>query len=361
MIVCQFQLADVNEGDGGLCVIPGSHKANFPCPEEILVYQQNQELVYNVPCKAGDLVIFNEATIHGTLPWTAAHQRRSLLYRYSPKYLHFAGGVYETSQPEWVRELTEAQQDVIVGTKVRPQPPQFDDIPAAITESVEDSLKRLQMERIPLVQLHNRIHRERPGGDDGLGLADLDGVVSAFQQLQKAGKIAHWGITGLGETEALHQFVETGEMGTIQCCYNLLNRSAGQPVADEFPFQNYAQLIDQAANNNLGVIAIRVLAAGALTGTGERHPYASQTTAPISSGATFQEDLAQSERFTYLVRERVVETLAEAAIRFAISKPQVSTALVGLSNLEQLQTAVHAAEKGPLPEEILHQLADQKG
>ena len=27
MIVCQFQLADVNEGDGGMCVIPGSHKA----------------------------------------------------------------------------------------------------------------------------------------------------------------------------------------------------------------------------------------------------------------------------------------------------------------------------------------------
>ena len=32
MIVCQFQLADVNEGDGGLCVIPGSHKANFNMP-----------------------------------------------------------------------------------------------------------------------------------------------------------------------------------------------------------------------------------------------------------------------------------------------------------------------------------------
>jgi len=113
MIVCQFQLGDVNAGDGGLCVIPGSHKANFACPEEILTYEQNPEIVYNVPCKAGDMVIFNEATIHGTLPWTAAHERRSLLYRYSPKYLHFAGGSYTTSQPEWVSELTEAQQAVL--------------------------------------------------------------------------------------------------------------------------------------------------------------------------------------------------------------------------------------------------------
>jgi len=113
MIVCQFQLGDVNSGDGGLCVIPGSHKANFACPEEILTYEQNPEIVYNVPCKAGDMVIFNEATIHGTLPWTAEHERRSLLYRYSPKYLHFAGGSYTTSQPEWVSELSEAQQAVL--------------------------------------------------------------------------------------------------------------------------------------------------------------------------------------------------------------------------------------------------------
>lgn len=113
MIVCQFQLADVAEGDGGLCVVPGSHKANFKCPEEILIWEDHQEIVYNVPSNAGDMIIFNEATLHGTIPWTAEHERRSLLYRYSPKYLHFAGGTYETKQPEWVSELTEAQQAVL--------------------------------------------------------------------------------------------------------------------------------------------------------------------------------------------------------------------------------------------------------
>ena len=113
MIVCQFQLADVKEGDGGLCVIPGSHKANFSLPQGICFWEEHQEIVHNIPCKAGDMVIFNEATIHGTLPWTAEHERRSLLYRYSPKYLHFAGGTYETSQPTWVSELTEAQQAVL--------------------------------------------------------------------------------------------------------------------------------------------------------------------------------------------------------------------------------------------------------
>ena len=113
MVVCQYQLADVDEGDGGLCVIPGSHKANFTAPEEIKVWEEDKQIVYNVAAKAGDLVIFNEATLHGTLPWTAEHERRSLLYRYGPKYLHFAGGTYQTSQPDWVSELTDAQQAVL--------------------------------------------------------------------------------------------------------------------------------------------------------------------------------------------------------------------------------------------------------
>ncbi len=113
MVVFQFQLADVNEGDGGFCCIPGSHKSNFPMTKEIREWEANQEIVYNVPCRKGDLLIFNEATIHGTLPWKAQHERRSLLYRYSPKYLHFAGGVYQSTFPEWVNELTEAQRAVL--------------------------------------------------------------------------------------------------------------------------------------------------------------------------------------------------------------------------------------------------------
>lgn len=113
MVVFQYQLADVNPGDGGFCCVPGSHKANYPCPREIVEWESDQELAYNVPCKAGDLLIFNEATTHGTRPWTASHERRSLLYRYSPKYLHFAGGVYQSSFPDWVNELTEAQKAVL--------------------------------------------------------------------------------------------------------------------------------------------------------------------------------------------------------------------------------------------------------
>ncbi len=113
LIVCEYYLTDVNLGDGGLCVIPGSHKSNYPCPRDIRMWEANQEIVYNIPAKAGDLVIFNEATSHGVLPWKAEHERRLAFYRYTPKYLHYAGGIYETNLPDWVAELTEAQQAVL--------------------------------------------------------------------------------------------------------------------------------------------------------------------------------------------------------------------------------------------------------
>ena len=100
----------VNPGDGGLTVIPGSHKANFPMPGYVRHYEDQQEIFHHITVKAGDLVIFNEATTHGALPWRGKGERRCVLHRYIPKYMHYDGGVYETRMPEWTNELTEAQR-----------------------------------------------------------------------------------------------------------------------------------------------------------------------------------------------------------------------------------------------------------
>jgi len=106
----------------------------------------------------------------------------------------------------------------------------------------------------------------------------------------------------------------------------------------------------------MGVIAIRVLAGGALSGTSDRHPVAARSVAPIATERDYAADVAQARRFAFLVERGTAGSLVEAAIRFVIGKPEVSTALVGVSSLEHLEHAVECANRGPLPAETLGRL-----
>ena len=112
MIALEYALTDAPAGAGGFCVIPGRHKMNFRPPKQVLECDLHREVVVQPPHSAGDLIIFNEATVHGTLPWTADHQRRALLYRYSPQWLNYAGDLFY-DRPEWLDELTEQQRVVL--------------------------------------------------------------------------------------------------------------------------------------------------------------------------------------------------------------------------------------------------------
>jgi ectoine hydroxylase-related dioxygenase (phytanoyl-CoA dioxygenase family) len=105
LTVVIFQLMDVNPGDGGLAVIPGSHKSNFPCPQAMRLYEQYQEHVRQVVCRAGDVVIFTEAVTHGTLPWRALHPRRSVLTRYTAGNMAY---VPAYPMPDWADERQRA-------------------------------------------------------------------------------------------------------------------------------------------------------------------------------------------------------------------------------------------------------------
>ena len=92
LTVVAFQLVDVNEGDGGLGVVPGTHKSNVKSPESLRQHERYQEFVKQITCKAGDAIIFTEALTHGTLAWKAPYQRRAVLFRYAPANMAYAGG-----------------------------------------------------------------------------------------------------------------------------------------------------------------------------------------------------------------------------------------------------------------------------
>ena len=106
----------------------------------------------------------------------------------------------------------------------------------------------------------------------------------------------------------------------------------------------------------MGTVAIRILAAGALTRSSARHPIAAQDVAPIATGRSLDEDMARTGGFDFLVNDGYVDGPVEAAIRFVISSESLSTALVGLSSFDQLEQAATYTNKGLLPADALAKL-----
>src|SRR6476469_2572087 len=178
------------------------------------------------------------------------------------------------------RVLKILKPDIRVGTKVRVPASERRNIAAAVTASLEASLQRLQLDRVDLFQLHNHITRE--GRDSDLTPEIVLGeVVPAFERLREQGKTRFYGITAVGDTPALHQVVDARVLDTAQVSYNLLNPSAGTKVASGYPAHDFGNLLAHTKAADMGVIAIRVLAAGALSGTEDRQPLGSPSVEPI--------------------------------------------------------------------------------
>jgi len=112
------QLTDVKPGEGGFACLPGSHKANYPCPGEIRLYEAHQERIAQIPAQAGDAILFVECLMHGALPWAGDHQRRSVILRYNSGVVA-EGLMGAYTQPPFYAELSEAQQAVISAPRYR--------------------------------------------------------------------------------------------------------------------------------------------------------------------------------------------------------------------------------------------------
>jgi aryl-alcohol dehydrogenase-like predicted oxidoreductase len=186
----------------------------------------------------------------------------------------------------------------------------------------------------------------------------LEEVVPAFEALRSAGKLRLLGLTAVGETAALQQVLNSGKFGSAQVSYNMLNPSAGQALPPGYPAQDYGQLFDHTQRTRTGVVGIRVLAGGALSGSAERHPLASPAPAPIGSALSYEADVQRAARLRPLVTEGFAASLPEAAIRFAITHPAMGTILVGMASVDEFEGALAAVQKGPLPPAALDRLAD---
>jgi aryl-alcohol dehydrogenase-like predicted oxidoreductase len=245
--------------------------------------------------------------------------------------------------------------DVVVGTKVRLPPGEVGRIADAITQSLEASLKRLQRDRVDIFHLHNSI--TETGGGPALSVRQVLGeVVPAFEKLRQQGKTRFLGLTAVGDTSSLHQAIDSRAFDSAQVAYNMLNPSAAEALPANYPAQDYRRLFDHTKAAGTGVVGIRVLAGGALSGSAERHPIASPPPEPIGSANNYNADLDRARRLMPLVDEGFAANLSEAATRFVLSQPAMGTILVGMATPQQFEDALAAVEKGPLPQAALDRL-----
>jgi len=254
------------------------------------------------------------------------------------------------------RVLKALKPDVLVGTKLRIPQAEHGRIAATVIASLDASLQRLGRDSVDLYQLHNAI---RP--TDLTPAQVLGEVIPALQSLQRAGKTRYIGITALGDTDALREVINAGLLTSAQVPYNLLNPSGDAPMPPGTPGHDFQQIMRVAKTAGTGVIGIRVLAAGALSGEMTRHPIAAPNVAPIASGASYADDVSRAHRFLPLVAAGHVGSLVELALRYVLSSDTLSTVLIGMSTISEFQTAASAILRGPLSAEVLREIKELQG
>lgn len=263
----------------------------------------------------------------------------------------YGNGASETALGNALSALNIGQK-IHIATKVRLMPDDLDNIPTAIRRSVTGSLDRLGVNRITLLQLHNSITPAR--GDEPTSLTPtdvLEPVLSTFQELKAEGLISHCGLTAIGRAESLRNVIRSGEFATIQVPYSLLNPSAGHVLSSSFEEADYGNVIEDCRDMRMGVFAIRVLAGGVL---------ANQPPAPHTFKTQFfpLDLFKRDEQRREQLRESLPRSsdLTDAAMRFVLSDPRVSSAIVGVSEAAHIDAACQAVGRGALDEGALSQL-----
>jgi D-threo-aldose 1-dehydrogenase len=240
-----------------------------------------------------------------------------------------------------------------ISTKVRLEAEDMGSIPSAILRSLEASLTRLQVQRIQLLQLHNHIGSAF-GGRAPVTVEQVlgrGGIADTFDRIKSHGLIQATGITVAGDTEACLEVIDSGRFDVAQVYYNAINPSAAWTrIPPDWRGQQFCGVIAACFRQNMGVLNIRVWAGGAL---------ASRNRPEGLFMMTSDTDLDNEMRCAAAVHEVLGDqygTPAQTALRFVLGNRDLTARVVGISEILQLDEAIEAVEKGPLPSAAIAKL-----
>jgi aryl-alcohol dehydrogenase-like predicted oxidoreductase len=256
------------------------------------------------------------------------------------------------------RALASAGIHPQIATKVALELPDLEDIRGAVRRSVEDSLRRLRTDAVTSIQVHNRVASARAARADlGVGAqltpADVLGpVLETLQDLRREGKTqligcCAWG----GEYDAVCEVLNSRAFDSVLVGYSLLNPTSGRSTPAGFRGRDFRNVMQVAADNGTSAVVLRVLESGTLAGVAQPHPTSGQAR---TVSREFGDNVERTRALRFLVRED--QTLAQAAIRFALGDSRVGVVLVGFSSMEQVAEVAAAANGRRLSESDLERV-----
>jgi hypothetical protein len=203
-----------------------------------------------------------------------------------------------------------------------------------ILQACEASLRRLKTDRIDLYQIHAWDPLTRP-----------EEVAEALELLKRQGKIRWVGVSNLNASQ-MRMYQRFISIDSLQPHYNLLFRDA-EP--HELPF---------CLENQIGVIPYSPLYRGLLAGKyGPNQRFEDHRGGlPLFTGKLFPSIVNALEELRPMAEEQGL-SLAQFAVRWVLTHPAVTSAIVGIKQPEHI-TSIVAAADGTLPGAVWHKAAE---
>lgn len=177
-----------------------------------------------------------------------------------------------------------------------------------IIECAHQSLKRLQTDYIDLFQLHGGTMND-----------PIDETIEAFEQLLKEGKIRYYGISSI-RPNVIRYWSQHSNIVSVMTQYSLLDRRPEE------------ETLDLLKQKNIGVVIRGSVAQGLLVNKPPK-PYLNYTEEEVKKAGAAVHSVSKDKR-----------TAANTAIQFVLQHPSVTSAIVGMRTMEQLEEAVETMQ-----------------
>jgi aryl-alcohol dehydrogenase-like predicted oxidoreductase len=202
-----------------------------------------------------------------------------------------------------------------------------------IAQTVDRSLRSLRTDVLDVMLLHSCDLETLEKGE----------AIAALVKAREAGKIRFAGYSG--DNEAAAWAAAHPEIAVLETSVN---------VADQV---NVQQVLPVARKHRLGVVAKRPIANAAWKEPSQQpglyQNYASEYHKRLKAMGLTPAELGFGGE--------AAAAWPEIALRFTLSVPGVSTAIIGTTNPENARTNVAYAEKGPLPAEAVRKIQEAFG